>query len=139
MRKRGADTLEVRQLFQNDLDEYKYKGEIIKNINIFKKGIAISRLEEDTESGVIIAAQTADEILNIKNINAVFVLAKVSNDVHISARSKESINVQRIVEKLNGGGHMTVAGAKVKDSSIDEVEEQLKVIISNYLEEGEKK
>ena len=68
-----------------------------------------------------------------------FVLAKVSNDVHISARSKESINVQRIVEKLNGGGHMTVAGAKVKDSSIDEVEEQLKVIISNYLEEGEKK
>ena len=139
LRKRGADTLEVRQLFQNDLDEYKYKGEIIKNINIFKKGIAISRLEEDTESGVIIAAQTADEILNIKNINAVFVLAKVSNDVHISARSKESINVQRIVEKLNGGGHMTVAGAKVKDSSIDEVEEQLKVIISNYLEEGEKK
>ena len=139
LRKRGADTLEVRQLFQNDLDDYKHKGEIIKNVNIFKNGIAISRLEEDSESGVIIAAQTADEILNIKDINAVFVLAKVSNDVHISARSKESINVQRIVEKLNGGGHMTVAGAKVKDSSIDEVEEQLKVIISNYLEEGEKK
>lgn len=139
LRKRGADTLKVRQLFQNDLEVYQHKGEIIKNIEIFKNGIAISRLEEDTESGIIISAQTADEILNIKNINAVFVLAKVSNDVHISARSKESINVQRIVEKLNGGGHMTVAGARVKDSSIDEVEEKLKVIISNYLEEGEKK
>ena len=139
LRKKGADTLEVRQLFQNDLEVYKHKGEIIKNIEIFKNDIAISRLEEDAESGIIISAQAADEILNIKNINAVFVLAKVSNDVHISARSKESINVQRVVEKLNGGGHMTVAGARVKDSSIDEVEEKLKVIISDYLKEGEKK
>ncbi len=139
LRKRGADTLEVRHLFQNDLEEYKYKGEIIKNIVIFKDVIAISKLEEDVESGIVIAAQAADEILNIKNINAAFVLAKIGDDIHISGRSKEFINVQRILEKLNGGGHMTVAGARVKASTMQDVYEKLKTAISEYLEEGEKK
>lgn len=139
LRKRGANTLEVRKLFQNDLDDYKLKGEIIKNISIFKQGIAISKLEEETDSAIMIAAETADEILNIKNIDAVFVLAKIRKDVHISARSKEGVNVQRIVEKLGGGGHMTVAGAKVLDTDINEVEDMLKGFIIQYLKEGEEK
>ncbi len=139
LRKRGADALQVRQLFQNDLDDYKFKGEIIKNISLFKEGIAISKLEEDTPTGIIIAAQAADEILNIKDINAVFVLAKVGKGIHISGRSKDAINVQRILEKLGGGGHMTVAGAKVKDSNIEQAESKLKAIITEYLGEGEEK
>ena len=139
LRKRGADTLEVRNLFQNDLDDYKYKGEIIKNISIFKDTIALSRLEKDVDSGIIIAAQAADEILNIKDIDAVFVLANIKGNVHISGRSKENVNVQRILEKLGGGGHMTVAGAKVMDSTIEDVENTLKGIITEYLEEGEDK
>lgn len=137
LRKRGADTLEVRNLFQNDLEDYRYKGQIIKNISVFKDTIALSRLEKDVNSGVMIAAQAADEILNIKNIDAVFVLAKIKGNVHISGRSKENVNVQRILEKLGGGGHMTVAGAKVMNSTIEEVEETLKGFITEYLEEGE--
>lgn len=139
LRKRGANTLEVRKLFQNDLDDYKLKGEIIKNISIFKQGIAISKLEEESDSSIMISAETADEILNIKNIDAVFVLAKIGKDVHISARSKDSVNVQRIVEKLGGGGHMTVAGAKVLDTDISKVEDMLKGFITQYLKEGEEK
>lgn len=139
LRERGADTLEVRNLFQNDLEDYKYKGDIIKNIFIFKDIIALSRLEESVDSGIVVAAQAADEILNIKDIEAVFVLANIKGDVHISGRSKEDVNVQRILEKLGGGGHMTVAGAKIMDSTIDQVEETLKSIITEYLEEGEGK
>lgn len=139
LRKRGADTLQVRQLFENDLDDYRFKGEIIKNISLFKKGIAISRLDQEVQSSIIIAAQAADEILNIKDIDAVFVLARAGKNIHISGRSSDNINVQRILEKLGGGGHMTVAGAQVKDSTMEEVENQLKKYISKYLEEGEDK
>lgn len=139
LRKKGANTLAVRQLFQNELDTYRFKGEIIKNISVFKENIAISKLEEDTDSGVMIAAQASDEILNIKDIKAVFVLARVGRDVHISGRSTESINVQRILERLGGGGHMTVAGARVKELSIEDVEKKLKQAITKYFEEGEEK
>lgn len=139
LRKRGADALQVRQLFQNELEDYKFKGEIIKNISLFKEGIAISKLEEDTPTGIIIAAQAADEILNIKDINAVFVLAKVGAGIHISGRSKDAVNVQRILERLGGGGHMTVAGAKIKDANIEQAENKLKTVITEYLEEGEDK
>lgn len=139
LKKRGADTLAVRKLFQNDLEAYKFKGEIIKNISIFKEGIALSKLEQDTNTGTIMAAQASDEILNIKDIRAVFVLATVGRDTHISGRSTESINVQRILEKLGGGGHMTVAGARVKESKIEDVEKMLKQAITEYLEEGEEK
>ena len=139
LRKRGADTLAVRQLFQNDLETYRFKGDIINNISIFKEGIAISKLEDNAVAAVTIAAQAADEILNIKGIRAVFVLAKADRDVHISGRSTEVINVQRILERLGGGGHMTVAGVRVKDSTVEVVEERLKQVITEYLEEGEEK
>lgn len=139
LRKRGADTLEVRKLFQNDLDDYRFKGDIIKNISIFKDSIAISKLEKDAEAGVRIAAQASDEILNLKDIKAVFVLAQIGRDIHISGRSTESINVQRILEKLGGGGHMTVAGARVAEIALEDVEDMLKKAITEYLEEGEDK
>lgn len=139
LKERGVDTLEVRKLFQNDLNDFRNKGEIIKNITMFGDGIAISKLERDVDTGIMIAAQVSDEILNIKDIKAAFVLVISGDDIHISGRSTEKINVQRILEKLGGGGHMTVAGARVSDSNIDEVEEMLKSAITEYLEEGEEK
>lgn len=139
LRKRGADTLEVRKLFQNDLMEYKNKGEIIKNISVFEDSIAISKLDRDVDTGIMIAAQVSDEILNIKGIKAAFVLVVSRDAIHISGRSTEKVNVQRILEKLGGGGHMTVAGARVTGATIDEVEIMLEKAIKEYLEEGEDK
>ncbi|AFS79841.1 phosphoesterase domain-containing protein [Gottschalkia acidurici 9a] len=138
LRKKGADTLKVRQLFKNDIDTFILKGEIIKNINIFKEGIAISKLEKDTDGGILVAAQVADELLNIQGIVASFVLAKNGDKVHISGRSTDDINVQFIMEKVGGGGHMTVAGAKIENATIQQAEEKLKKAIIEYLEEGEK-
>ena len=139
LKEQGVDTLEVRKLFQNDLNDFRNKGEIIKNITILQEGIAISKLERDVDTGIMIAAQVSDEILNIKDIKAAFVLVISNDDIHISGRSTEKINVQRILEKLGGGGHMTVAGARVSGCTIEKVEEMLKKAITEYLEEGEVK
>ena len=138
LRKKGANTAEVRQLFEDDMVSFMLKGEIMKNISIFKEGIAISKLEKDNDKGILVAAQVADEILNIKGIIASFVLAKINDQVHISGRSTEDISVQLILEKIGGGGHMTVAGAKI-DSNMVEAEIKLKNAITEYLEEGVKR
>lgn len=138
LRKKGANTEEVRQLFENDMDSFMLKGEIMKNISMFKEGIAISKLEKDNDKSVLVAAQVADEILNIKGVIASFVLAKINDKVHISGRSTEDMSVQLILEKVGGGGHMTVAGAKINSNMVD-AENMLKNAITEYLEESVKK
>lgn len=134
LRRKGADTISVKMLFQNDLKSYIIKSTIVKNAEITEEGIAIAVSPDETDN--VIAAQAADELLNIKGVQASFVVFKRHDDVAISGRSIGDINVQVILEKLGGGGHLTVAGAQVK-KPIKNVVDDLKKAIDEYFKEGE--
>ncbi|SNX53754.1 DHH family phosphoesterase [Thermoanaerobacterium sp. RBIITD] len=134
LRRKGADTTSVKMLFQNDLKSYIIKSTIVKNAEISKEGIAIAI--SPNEANNVIVAQAADELLNIKGVQASFVIFERKDDVAISGRSLGDINVQVILEKLGGGGHLTVAGAQLK-KPLNEVVEDLKKAINDYFKEGE--
>lgn len=138
LRRAGADTTAVKQLFEDDFKTVVARAEVVKRAEIIFDTIAISTVEDQSDYGQLIAAQAADELLGIKGITASFVLG-VKNDtmIFISGRSMGDINVQVILEMLGGGGHMTVAGAQIEDSSLEEVREKLEKAIEEYFEEGE--
>lgn len=139
LRRVGADTTNVRQLFQDDMDTFIEKAKVIKNAKAIGNNIALSICESQIQSKAIVVAQAADELLNIRGITASFVLGKKgTDDVFISARSLGDINVQVILEKLGGGGHLTIAGAQLKNTTIDEAVELLTNTIDEFFEEGEK-
>lgn len=136
LRKLGADTISVKKLFADSLDIYSKRADIIKSAEIINN-IAIAICPSDIENNVL-AAQVADELLNISGIQASFVIVKIKDEIYISGRSLGEINVQVILENLGGGGHMTMAGAKITDLDIKEVINNLKNAIDKYLREGEK-
>ncbi len=135
LRRLGADTIDVKKFFADDLDTYLKRAEIIKSAQIFNN-IAIAICPSEIEDTVL-AAQAADELLNITGIQASFVFVKIKDNVFISGRSLGDINVQLILESLGGGGHMTMAGAKIKSITINEALEKLKDAIGKYIMEGE--
>jgi c-di-AMP phosphodiesterase-like protein len=135
LRQLGADIIDVKKMFAGHLETYLKKAEIMSAAEV-NNDIAIAICPPDIKDNVL-AAQVADELLNITGVQASFVLAKIDNEVFMSGRSFGDINVQVILEELGGGGHMTIAGAKIKDSSIDKAKEQLKQAIDKYLREGE--
>ncbi|MFP4697993.1 MAG: DHH family phosphoesterase [Eubacteriales bacterium] len=138
LRKSGADVVRVRKLFRNDIDSYKARAEAIRNAEIYKDDLAITYCpSEEIESPTVVTAQTADELLNITGIKASFVITKIDNIIYISARSIDEINVQLIMEKLGGGGHLNVAGAQLEDYSVKESIKLLKKNIDELAEEGE--
>lgn len=132
LKKYGLDLTEVKQIFQNDFKTYLEKVEIVKNAEIIKDNIALSSSVEEYEDMPVIAAQAADELLNISGILASFVLCKVDEVVMISGRSMGDINVQAILEKVGGGGHLTFAGAQLVGVSIEEAKEKLVQSIDEY-------
>lgn len=134
LKRQGADSIRVRQLFRNDIETVKHKGEVVYNSEIYKDKIAIGTLEQDSDDNILIAAQAADELLNMNNIEAAFVLTNVKNKIHISGRSLGEISVQLILEKLDGGGHLTAAGTQM-EISMDEAITELKQVIDEYLQE----
>lgn len=139
LRRAGADTTEVRQLFQDDLDTFIARANVVRNAEILEEGIAISACKENIKNVQLVAAQGADELLNIRGITTSFVLgSKEDGIIFISGRSLGNINVQRILEKLGGGGHLTVAGTQLKDVTFDEAKAMLIDAIKEYLKEGEK-
>lgn len=113
LRKNGADTIEIKKLFSSDFETYVKKSEIIRSAKIIHNNIAIAVCPNEIDNNVM-AAQAADELLNITGIKASFVLVKIKNNILISGRSYGDINVQIILESLGGGGHITMAGAKNK-------------------------
>ncbi len=137
LRRAGADTTTVRQFFQDDLDLFISKAEVVKNARIIENNIAISRLESDREDSMLIAAQAADDLLNIRGITASFVLALNEGQIRISGRSLGDMNVQVILERLGGGGHLTIAGAQLDDVDINQAESMLENEIKEYLKEGD--
>lgn len=138
LRRAGADTTAVKQLFQNDIDTIMARAEVVKRAEVFKKGVIISACEETMKVSQLVVAQGADELLEIKGIEASFVLGKKDDTMIImSARSMGDINVQVILEKLGGGGHLTLAGAQLEGISLEEAKEQLQNAIEEYFQEEE--
>lgn len=134
LRRCGADTVEVKKLFANSFESYKKKAEMVSDAEVYKTcAIATSALEEgDTR---IAAAQAADELLTIQGVKASFVLYQNGDDVNISGRSLGDVNVQIILEAFGGGGHFTMAGAQLKDVSLQEAKERLLKELDEKLEE----
>ena len=135
LRRVGADSIRVRMLFQNDMDSYKAKAAAVRDAEIFMDCIAISVCPSDVENSMLTAAQAADDLMNVVGIKASFVCCKVGEKVHISARSFGDINVQRIMEKLGGGGHYTVSGAQLVDCTVEEAKGKIRDAIEEYMKE----
>lgn len=135
LRKLGADTVNIKKVFGDDLDTYIKRSEIMKSAKIIND-IAIAICPPGMADNVL-AAQAADELLNITGIQASFVLVKIEEDIIISGRSLNKVNVQLILESLGGGGHMNMAGAKLEHTTYEEAEERLREAIDKYLREGE--
>lgn len=138
LRRNGADVVRVRKLFRDKLEDYKARAEAIQKAEIFKDYFAISECPaEGIESPTVVGAQAANEMLDIVGIKASFVLTELGDTIYFSARSIDEINVQIMMEKLGGGGHRTIAGAQLKDATIEEAKDKLKEIITVMLERGE--
>ena len=134
LRKCGVDIIKVKKWFQSDLESYKTISEIVKKAEIVRDSIGISVYEKQEKDTSLICAKAADELLTINNITASFVLGNLGEKVGISGRSIGDINVQLILEKLGGGGHITLAGAQV-EGSIEEVKQNLINCINEYFNE----
>ena len=134
LRRAGADTTEVKYLLQSDIKSAMARYAIVQKAKVYKAGIAIAA-PESAESKVI-AAQAADELLNISGIQASFVVFPMGEEVDISARSIGDINVQLILEKLGGGGNKSTAGAQITGRSQKEVVHDLLVAIDQYLDDN---
>jgi c-di-AMP phosphodiesterase-like protein len=137
LRKNGADTLKAKKLLKDDREVLIAKSQALKEAQFIKGNIAIAIVNDQSDKANLITAQTADELMNIQGVEASFVIALGDNTAIISGRSYGGLNVQRILETLGGGGHMTVAGAQLSDTDIETAREMLKNAIDEYLKEGE--
>lgn len=135
LRKCGVDIIKVKKWFQSDLDTYNKISNIIGKAELVYDSIAISVYDEEDKESNIVCAKAADELLTISNITASFVLGKMDGKICISGRSIGDINVQVILEKLGGGGHITLAGAQVEGMNMDEVKQELINRINEYFSE----
>ena len=139
LRRAGANPVLVRQLFQDDLETYVARAEVVKNAEIVLPGVALSYCSPGIKNGSLIAAQAADNLLTIKGIHTSFVLYPDGGDVIISGSSLGNVNVQMVLEELGGGGHLTVAGAQLNGIDLGEAREKVISALKDYLEEGNKK
>ena len=120
-------------MYQDDIDTFNARAEVVKNAAIIKE-IAIGKCPEDSPNPQLLAAQAADSLIGIRGINASFVLCRSEGKTMISGRSLGNINVQRILEKLGGGGHATIAGAQL-DCTMMDAALKLENAIHQYLKE----
>lgn len=134
--KNNSDPISVKKFFQGDYEGFLLNAEAIKNVEIYHKNIAITSCDKELDSPGLIASKIADELLDIHDVTASFVVASGKDDkAYISARSFDSINVQVIMEKLGGGGHIDTAGAQIQNATIDEAKEKIKNAIDEYYED----
>ena len=135
LRKYGIDIIRVKKWFQSDLESYSVIANIVKNAEIVNDTIGISIYEEKDKNANLICAKAADELLTISNITASFVIGDNGDKICISGRSIGDINVQVILEKLGGGGHITLAGAQLENMSLEEAKTELIIRINEYFTE----
>ena len=135
LRKCGVDIIKVKKWFQSDLNSYNEIANIVKNAEMYDNSIAIAMYDKEDKDANLICAKAADELLTISDITASFVLGNVGDKVCISGRSIGDVNVQLILEKLGGGGHITLAGAQVEGMTLEEVKQELINRINEYFSE----
>lgn len=138
LKRSGVDVTRVRKMMRNDMAAYKERAEILRKAEVYRNAFAISACDSEmVESPTIVGAQAANELLNIIGIKASFVLAEFQNKIFISSRSIDEINVQLIMERLGGGGHVSVAGAQFTDCTIEEAKQRIRDVLDAMIEEGD--
>ena len=137
LRRCGADITRVRKMFRDDMDSYRAKAEAVRMAEVYRKEYAIAECPSDVESPTVLAAQAANELLDISGIKASFVLTIYEGKIYMSARSIDEVNVQIVAEKLGGGGHINAAGAQFDHTDMDEAIQALKQTIDKMIEEGD--
>lgn len=138
LRRNGADIPFVRKIFRDDMKSYQAKAGVISRAEVYKEKFAIARGENmKIESPTIIGAQAANELLDIDGIKATFVLTAYNGRIYVSARSIDEVNVQIIMERLGGGGHMNASGAQFDHTDMDEAVADLKKVIDEMMEKGD--
>ena len=138
LRRCGADITLVRKMFRDDMESYRAKAEIISSAEVYLEKFAIARGENlHIESPTIIGAQAANELLDINEVKASFVLTEYNGKIYISARSIDEVNVQIIMERLGGGGLMNASGAQFNHTDMEEAVASLKQVINDMTEGGD--
>ena len=138
LRRSGADVTRVRKLLRDDLKSYQARAEAARTAQIYREYYAIARCpSENLDSPTVIGAQAANELLNIAGVKASFVLTQYNNEVYISARAIDEVNVQVMMEKMGGGGHMNASGAQFNHTDMDEAVACLKQVIDEMIEGGD--
>ena len=139
LRRSGADMTRVRKMLRDNIDSYKARAEAVRTAEIYRGCFAIAQCpSKGLESPTVVGAQAANELLNIAGVKASFVLTPYNKEVYVSARAIDEVNVQVMMEKLGGGGHINIAGAQVR-RPMDEVEDMIKEIIDEMYQEEETK
>ncbi len=138
LRRNGADVTRVRKMFRENAWDYKAKAETVRMAEIYNDEYAISiSPSQGLESPTVIAAQAANELLNMTGIKASFVLTDYQGKIYISARSIDEVNVQIIMERLGGGGHMNIAGAQIENATVDYAKQLVKDTLDAMIKEGD--
>ena len=138
LRRAGAEVTRVRKMLRNDMAAYKARAEAVRHAEVYRGAFAISVCPADNiESPTIVGAQAANELLNIVGIKASFVLTEYQGKIYISSRSIDEINVQLIMERVGGGGHLNVAGAQLTNCTIQEAKRMIQNTIDEMIKEGD--
>lgn len=138
IRRNGADITRIRKMYRTDLPEYHAKAKTIASAEIFEERFAFSVMEDDgVDSPTVVAAQAANELLSINNVAASFVFTESGGKIYVSARSIDELNVQVVMEKLGGGGHISVAGVQFEDCDIETAVNRVKATLRMMMEDGE--
>lgn len=138
LRRHGADVTRVRKMLRNDMNEYKAIASAVSKSEVYKSAFAITVFDgEGLESPTIGGAKAANQLLDISGIKASFVITQYDDKLYISARSIDEVNVQLVMEKLGGGGHMSIAGAQLTNCTIQQAVNTIKLTLDNMLAEGE--
>ena len=138
LRRSGAEVTRVRKMLRNDMAAYKARAEGVRLAEVYRKSFAISICPaENLESPTIVGAQVANELLNIVGIKASFVLTEYQGRIFVSSRSIDEINVQIIMERLGGGGHLNVAGAQLTNCTVGEAKRMIQETLDEMIKEGD--
>ncbi len=138
LRRAGAEMTRVRKMLREDMSAYKARAEAVRHAEIYRNIFAISICpSEGVESPTVVGAQAANELLNIVGVKASFVITEYQNKIYISARSIDEINVQVIMEKMGGGGHLNIAGAQLRDCSVMHAKRTIQDTLDRMISEGE--
>lgn len=137
LRRCGADITRVRKMFRDDMASYRAKAEAVRLAEVYREEFAIAECPGDIDSPTVLAAQAANELLDISGIKASFVLTVYNERIYLSARSIDELNVQLIAERMGGGGHINSAGAQFDHTDMNKAIRQLKNTIDEMMEEGD--